>query len=226
MTPGGALYFHELIVEAQNSAFCGTRVAWCIPSSRKLICSGDYAPHFIMRPVCSPRVRNTARESKWRRGHATIANCYRCRLFRLSSPALSLIQLSRVCRLEDSPPHFENLRNINHFALDCRAIVSFYDIDVVYGFSLFTRHNNPNLSSQDHIAVTMARFSLINRHQFRNEIRRMMQVVVNIFARHRVQGCKTRICGNLEKNPVTKFSPDVGMRSVPVVLKIYEKKYS
>jgi hypothetical protein len=27
LTPAGALYFHELIVEARNSAFCGTRVA-------------------------------------------------------------------------------------------------------------------------------------------------------------------------------------------------------
>lgn len=27
LTPGGALYFHELIVEARNSAFCRTRVA-------------------------------------------------------------------------------------------------------------------------------------------------------------------------------------------------------
>lgn len=47
--PSGALYFHELIVEPRNSAFCGTRVAWCIPVARKLICPGDCAPHFIMR---------------------------------------------------------------------------------------------------------------------------------------------------------------------------------
>lgn len=39
----------KLIVEPRNSAFCRTRVAWCIPPARKLICPGDYAPYFIMR---------------------------------------------------------------------------------------------------------------------------------------------------------------------------------
>lgn len=44
------IYFHEnLLSSRETQAFCGTRVAWCIPPARKLICPGDYAPYFIMR---------------------------------------------------------------------------------------------------------------------------------------------------------------------------------
>lgn len=44
------IYFHEnLLSSRETRAFCGTRVAWCIPPARKLICPGDYAPYFIMR---------------------------------------------------------------------------------------------------------------------------------------------------------------------------------
>lgn len=39
----------NLLSSRETQAFCRTRVAWCIPPARKLICPGDYAPYFIMR---------------------------------------------------------------------------------------------------------------------------------------------------------------------------------
>lgn len=64
LTPGGALYFHELIVEARETQLFAGHVLPDVFRARELIRPGDYAPHFIMRPVCSPRARNAARESK------------------------------------------------------------------------------------------------------------------------------------------------------------------
>lgn len=83
--------------------------------------------------------------------------------------------LAHFPRLEDS----QNLWNINHFALDCR--VSFYDINV----SRFSRYENP--ISYRKITLSWITFSLINRHQFRNEICRMRCHV------------RTWICENLRR---------------------------
>lgn len=87
LTPGGALYFHELIVEARNSAFCRTRVAWCIPSSKTYLPRRLRATFHNVPGMFPPRVRNAARESKWRRGHGTIAGLLSVRrAFRPTSP--------------------------------------------------------------------------------------------------------------------------------------------
>lgn len=69
LTPGGALYFHELIVEARNSAFCGTRVAWCILSSktylpRRLRATFHNAPGmFPTGPVTPPGNQNEGEDT-------------------------------------------------------------------------------------------------------------------------------------------------------------------
>lgn len=74
--------------------------------ARKLICPGDYAPHFIMCPVCSPRVRNAARESKWRRGHGTIAGLLSVNRVLRPSPAFASSSSSFPTPFVQPPPAF------------------------------------------------------------------------------------------------------------------------
>lgn len=138
--------------------------------ARKLICSGDYAPHFIMRPVYVPRgpvipPGNQNEDEDTPSLQTAIGAVVPSLLFCLIvhstfSQLLARFPVKEFAVALWEPPKHKSLR-------DCRA--SFYDIE----FLAFHVTQQPNLSSQDHIAISMARFVLINCNQFRNEIHRI-----------------------------------------------------
>jgi len=73
--------------------------------ARKLICPGDYTPHFIMRPGTSPAgpVMSLGNQNE---GEDTIAGCYRCTEYFsypiLPTPPIPLRLLARFSPLDDS----------------------------------------------------------------------------------------------------------------------------
>ena len=161
LTPCGALYFHELIVEARNSAFCRTRVAWCIPSSktylpRRLRATFHNVPSmFPGGSVMPPGNQNEGEDT------APLRGCYRCTEhfirwlppFPSSSLLTSFILLpsdnsgfSCVSSLDDSFTHsrctyLENHRNINHFASSgCASF--FYALSASYRFSFSIKNTH------------------------------------------------------------------------------------